>query len=307
MKKVVVTGGAGFIGSHLSDKLAESDYQVIILDDLSTGKMENIELLIKRDNVKFVKGSITDLTMLKEVLHGVQYVFHLAAIASVPRSISDPQLSHEVNTSGTLRVLLAAKDSGVSKVIYSSSSAVYGDTPTLPQREDMPPSPQSPYAVSKLTGEYYCRVFQQVYSLPAVCLRYFNVYGPRQDPDSQYAAVIPKFIKMISQGRPPVIYGDGSQTRDFIFVKDAVAANILAAESESTGVFNIGAGNSISISELALLITRLMGSNLTLVHKPARPGDIMHSLADISQAEAFGFRPKYILAKGLEETIKETK
>jgi len=181
MKKVVVTGGAGFIGSHMSDKLAEDDYQVIILDDLSTGKMENIELLLKRDNVKFVKGSITDLPLLKEVLQGVQYVFHLAAIASIPRSISDPQLSHEVNTTGTLTVLMAAKDNGVSKIIFSSSSSVYGDTPTLPQREDMPPSSQSPYAVSKLTGEYYCRVFQQVYALPTVCLRYFNIYGPRQD------------------------------------------------------------------------------------------------------------------------------
>ena len=305
MKKVVVTGGAGFIGSHLSGKLAEGDYQVIILDDLSTGKMENVELLLKKDNVKLVKGSITDLPLLKEVFQGVQYVFHLAAIASVPWSIKDPQLSHEVNATGTLKVLLAAKDSGVSKVIYSSSAAVYGDTPTLPQREDMLPNPQSPYAASKLAAEYYCRVFQQVYSLPTVCLRYFNIYGPRQNPDSEYATVIPKFIKMISQGQPPVIYGDGKQTRDFIFVKDAVTANILAAESEAAGVFNISAGKSTTISELAGLITSLMGSHLAPIHKSIRPGDIMHSFADISRAEAFGFRPEYSLEKGLAETIRE--
>jgi UDP-glucose 4-epimerase len=201
-------------------------------------------------------------------------------------------------------VLLAAKENKVRKVIYASSSSVYGDTPTLPKREDMVPYPQSPYAVSKLAGEYYCRVFQEVYGLTTVCLRYFNVYGPRQNPDSQYAAVIPRFLKWAAEGRPLVIYGDGEQTRDFTFIKDAVAANILAAESNASGVFNIGRGESITINELARLIIKLTGNTLKLVHRKAREGDIRHSLADISKAKAFGYEPRYNLAKGLEE-IKE--
>lgn len=304
MKKVVVTGGAGFIGSHLSEELA-GNYQVIILDDLSTGRMANIEPMLKKGDMRFIRGSITDLPLLREVLQGAEYVFHLAALPSVRRSVRNPQASHEVNATGTLRVLLAARDNGVSKVIYSSSSSVYGDTPTLPKREDMPPSPQSPYAVSKLAGEYYCRVFQQVYALPTVCLRYFNVYGPRQDPHSPYAAVIPRFIQRVTEGSPPIIYGDGEQTRDFTFVRDAVAANILAAESDATGVFNIGEGDRTSVNELARLIMGLIGHDLNPVHKAVRPGDIKHSLADISRAKAFGYQSRYNLREGLEETVRE--
>jgi len=201
-------------------------------------------------------------------------------------------------------VLLAARDNHVKKVIYASSSSVYGDTPTLPKREDMPPNPQSPYAVAKLTGEYYCQVFQQVYALPTVCLRYFNVYGPRQDPDSPYAAVIPRFIEKLSQGNPPIIFGDGEQTRDFTFIKDATEANILAAESELTGIFNIARGESVSINELAKLTIKLFGDSIEPIHEEPRPGDIRHSLADISRPKAFGYEPKYSIEEGLRETIQ---
>jgi UDP-glucose 4-epimerase len=201
-------------------------------------------------------------------------------------------------------VLLAARDGGVRKVIYASSSSVYGDTPTLLKREDMVPNPRSPYAVTKLAGEYYCRVFQEVYRLPAACLRYFNVYGPRQDPDSQYAAVIPRFIKRLSEGSPPVILGDGEQSRDFTFIGDAVEANIRAAESNATGIFNIGAGVRITINRLARLSINLMGNPVEPIHDEPRPGDIRHSLADISKAKGFGYEPKYDLAAGLNETMR---
>ena len=307
MKKVIVTGGAGFIGSHLAEELARQGYQVIILDDLSTGKIKNIELLLQKTNINFIQGSITDLSLLQKIFRGVEYIFHQAAIPSVPRSIENPQTSHEANVTGTINVLLAARDNGIKKVIYASSSSVYGDTPTLPKSEDMLPNPQSPYAASKLAGEYYCQVFHRVYGLPTVCLRYFNVYGPRQDPDSQYAAVIPKFIKMVSGRKAPIIFGDGEQTRDFTFVTDVIKANIIAAESDASGVFNIGRGESISINRLAELIIRLVGNNVEPIHKEPRPGDIRHSLADISKARAIGYEPKYSLEDGLRETIRRTR
>jgi len=304
MKKVAVTGGAGFIGSHLAELLSSQGYHAIIIDDLSTGKMGNIEPLLKSVNVEFLQGSILDLPLLQKVFQGVCYVFHEAAIPSVPRSVDSPQLSHEANITGTLNVLLSARDNHVNKVIYASSSSVYGDTETLPKREDMLPSPLSPYAVTKLAGEYYCRVFHQVYGLPTVCLRYFNVYGPRQDPNSQYAAVVPKFIKRSREGNPPVIFGDGEQTRDFTLVKDVVEANILAAESDACGLFNISRGESITINQLAELIIELVGNKVEPIHQEPRPGDIRHSLADVSKARAFGYEPKYNLKAGLAETIR---
>jgi len=302
-KKAVVTGDAGFIGSHLADELATRGYHVVVLDDLSTGKKENIAGLLRQDNVKFVEGSVTGLPLLQELFRSVDYVFHQAAIPSVPRSIENPQASHETNIIGTLNVLLAARDNGVKKVVYASSSSIYGDTPTLPKREDMPPNPQSPYAVTKLAGEYYCQAFQKVYGLPTVCLRYFNVYGARQDPDSQYAAVIPRFMKRVSQGNPPTVFGDGEQTRDFTFVKDVIEANILAAESDVTGIYNIGRGESVSINQLAELVIRLIGNNIKPVHGQPRPGDIRHSRADISRARTFDYDPKYDLEFGLVETV----
>jgi UDP-glucose 4-epimerase len=307
MKKALVTGGAGFIGSHLAEELARRGYQVTILDDLSTGKKGNIEALLKSDGVSFVQGSITDPSLLQRLFPNVDLVFHLAAIPSVPRSIENPLASHEANVTGTLNVLLAARDNGVKKVVYASSSSVYGDTPTLPKREDMPPNPQSPYAVTKLAGEYYCRVFQGVYGLPAACLRYFNIYGPRQDPDSPYAAVIPLFISRILEGKPPIIFDDGEQTRDFTFVKDAVAATILAAESDAAGIFNIGTGNRVTINKLAGLVLKAVGKELEPLYQEPRPGDVKHSLAAISRAQGFGYKPKYSLEDGLRETIENMK
>lgn len=300
----VVTGGAGFIGSHLAEELLERDYSVIILDDLSTGRRPNIQHILTQDDIQFVEGSVTDLPLLNKLFQDVTYVFHLAAIPSVPRSIENPLASHNVNATGTLNVLLAAKDNEVKKIIYASSSSVYGDTPTLPKREEMSPSPQSPYAVAKLAGEYYCQVFSQVFDLPTVCLRYFNVYGPRQDPASQYAAVIPRFIGRLLKGEQPIVFGDGEQTRDFTSVKDAAEANILAAESDASGVFNIGTGKRVSISELAELVVRLMGTDSRPVYQQPRPGDIKHSLADVSKARQFGYDPRYNLEEGLRETIE---
>lgn len=324
LKTALVTGGAGFIGSHLAEELARRGYHVIIFDDLSTGKMENIKTLINSSRISpnpvnsknstnsmnsmtqgvdFIEGSITKLPLLQEIFQGVDYVFHLAAIPSVPRSIENPLASHEVNTTGTLNVLLAARDNSVKKVIYASSSSVYGDIPTLPKKEDLPPNPQSPYAVSKLCSEYYCQAFYQVYGLPTVCLRYFNVYGPRQDPNSPYAAVIPIFIKRLSEGNPPTVFGDGEQSRDFTFVKDAVEATILAAESDATGVFNIGTGQRVTINNLARLVTKLTGKDIKPIYQEPRPGDIRHSLADISKAKEFGYNPRYSLEEGLRQTI----
>jgi len=303
MTKAVVTGGAGFIGSNLAEELARQGYQVIILDDFSTGRMENIKELVETKRVQFVRGSVTDLVLLQKLFQNVDYIFHQAAIPSVPRSIENPLASHEANITGTLNVLIAARDNDIRKVVYASSSSVYGDTPTLPKKEDMPPNPQSPYAVTKLAGEYYCQVFQEVYGLPTACLRYFNVYGSRQDPNSQYAAVIPRFIKRVSERNPPIIFGDGEQTRDFTFIRDAVEANILAAESDASGIFNIGKGERTSINKLAEFIIRLIGDSVKPVHEEPRSGDIRHSLADISKAREFNYNPKYNLERGLRETI----
>jgi len=300
-KKVVVTGGAGFIGSHLAEELVRRGCNVTIVDDLSTGKMENLASLLETESVDFVQGSITDLPLLQELFQGVDYIFHQAAIASVFQSIEAPLVSHDVNLSGTLKVLLAAKDNDVRKVIFASSSSVYGDDTALPQKEDNSPNPQSPYAVSKLAGECYCRVFQDVYGLPTVCLRYFNVYGPRCEPDSQYAAVIPRFISRVSRGEPPIIYGDGEQTRDFVFVNDVVEANILAAHADVNGIFNIGSGESITINQLAKLIISSTGNGLKPIHSESNPGDVRQSLADIFKAKALGYAPRYSLERGLRE------
>jgi len=314
LSTVVVTGGAGFIGSHLSEELARRGYHVIILDDLSTGKKENIAPLLNSTNstnsitqqtggVEFIPGTVGDLPVLQKLFRGVDFVFHLAAIPSVPRSIENPLATHEANITGTLNVLLASRDNDVKKVIYASSSSVYGDTPTLPKKEDMLSNPQSPYAVTKLAGEYYCQVFHQVYALPTICLRYFNVYGPGQDPNSQYAAVIPRFISRVSHGEPPIIFGDGEQTRDFTFVRDAVEANILAARGDATGVFNVGTGTRVSINKLAKLVISLIGRSTEPIYQKPRPGDVGHSLADISRTRELGYNPRYSLEQGLRETI----
>jgi UDP-glucose 4-epimerase len=301
-QRVLVTGGGGFIGSNLAEELVKEN-EVLILDDLSTGRMENIKELVEKANVKFIRGSITDLHFLQKSFSNIDYVFHLAAIPSVPESIKDPISSNNVNINGTLNVLIAARDNQIRKVVYASSCAVYGDATIMPIAETATLNPKSPYAVAKLAGEYYCSVFSRVYNLPTTSLRYFNVYGPRQNPNSEYAAVIPKFMSKILADRPPVIYGDGLQTRDFVFVKDVVRANILAAESRETEVFNIGSGVSMTITELSKTIMDILDKDLKPLHDGPREGEIMHSYADISKVKLLGYLPEYSLEDGLRELM----
>lgn len=300
-KNVIVTGGMGFIGSHLTEKLLK-DNQVTVIDNGITGRMENIEHLLDHKNLTLINDSIADLN-LNEIFQGKDYVFHLAAIPSVPRSVKDPYSSNEANITGTLKVLIAAKDAGIKKVVFSSSSSVYGDTPTLPKREDMPINPMSPYAITKATGEMYCRVFQEIYGLQTVCLRYFNVFGQRQDPNSQYAAVIPKFITAILENENPMIYGNGEQSRDFTFVKHVVDANILSCKSDKTGVFNVACGRRITINQLVDYINEIIGKNIKPVYTDSRSGDIKHSLADISKAKSFKYNPEGNFKDELAEVI----
>lgn len=301
-QRVLVTGGAGFIGSNLAGELALEN-EVVILDDLSTGRVENIKELLKRENFRFVRGSITDLELLQGSFKDIDYVFHQAAFVSVPKSIDDPAACNNININGTLNVLTAARDNNVKKVIFASSCAVYGDPEVMPVAETAQINPKSPYAVTKLACEYYCGVFTEVYDLPTVSLRYFNVYGPRQNPESEYAAVIPKFINRLMNGKPPVIYGDGLQTRDFVFVKDVVRANILAAEREESGVFNVGSGASITVAELAGTIIDLLGKDMKPLHEAPREGDIRDSVADISKAKSIGYEAGYSLEEGLGVTV----
>ncbi len=303
-EKVVVTGGAGFIGSHLSEALARSGVPVTILDDFSTGKHENVASLAS--GVEIVEGSILDASLLARVFTGASVVYHQAAVPSVPKSVRDPMTSHEANATGTLQVLLSARDAGVGKVICASSSSYYGDTPVLPKREDMPPNPLSPYALQKYVSERYGQMFHALYGMNVVSLRYFNVFGPRQDPDSEYAAVIPKFIRAIKQGVSPKIYGDGSATRDFSYIDDVVRANInAAAEPGAAGrVINISGGNRITILDLCSKIRSIIGSDIEPVFDAERPGDIAHSAADISLAkEILHWQPEFSLEDGLKLTI----
>jgi len=300
--KFVVTGGAGFIGSHIVEAIAGS-HEVVVIDNFSSGKRENLSMFA--DSINIIQESITDLPLLKDAFKGADGIFHLGAIASVARSVDDPFVTHETNLTGTLNVLLAARDCGVRKVVFSSSSAVYGDEPTLPKREDMPSVPLSPYAVSKLAGEYYCKVFSELFGVKTISLRYFNVYGPRQDPQSEYAAVIPKFITRLLNNQPPVIFGDGKQTRDFVYVKDVVQANLLAMQSSATGTFNIGSGERIDLTTQAGTLLAIMNVNLPPIYKKPRSGDIRDSVSDITAAKrTFGYLTSYSLDKGLAETIR---
>jgi len=302
-KRVIVTGGAGFIGSHVGQELAD-DNEVIILDDFSTGKAQNILEISCLPNVKVVRGSILDLDLLHELLDGIDYVFHLAADPNVIESMENPLKTNEVNITGTLNVLIAARNKRVNKVVFASSSAIYGDAP-VPHAETVNGSLSSPYALSKLGGEYYCQLFTKLYGLPTVCLRYFNVYGPRQDADSDYAAVIPKFIHRLLRNQSPVVYGDGEQTRDFIFIEDVVQGTILAAERDIQGqVVNIGSGKSFSVNELADKLIAITGRHVNPVHVEPQPGDVKHSFGNISKARSlFGFKPAISLEDGLARTI----
>ncbi|GAB6284837.1 MAG: SDR family oxidoreductase [Methanoregula sp.] len=302
--KYIVTGGAGFIGSHIVEALADRGDEVVILDNLFSGKKTNIEPFLEGTRVSFVNGSVTDPEILRTAFSGADGIFHEGAIASVPRSIANPKATNDANVTGTLNVLIAAQECGVKKIVFASSSSVYGNTLTLLKQEDMIPAPLSPYAVSKLTGEYYLRVFSEVYGLKTVSLRYFNVFGPRQDPKSEYAAVIPKFITSILAHTSPTIYGDGEQTRDFTYVKDVVQANIRAMESSAQGVYNVAYCQRINLKELAARIMAITGISVPLTFEASRAGDVKDSLADISRASvAFGYAPAYTVTTGLEETI----
>lgn len=304
MTSFLVTGGAGFIGSNLTEKLLEDSHTVRVLDNLSTGKEENIKGLI--DSIEFVKGDLREVSAVEAAVKGMDYVIHLAALGSVPRSVEDPATTHEVNATGTLNILNASKDAGVKRVVYASSSSVYGDTPVLPKREDMNTAPLSPYAVSKLCGEHYCRAFYKVYGLETVALRYFNVYGKRQDPDSQYAAVIPKFITALLEERSASIYGNGEQTRDFTFVDDCNQANIKACfAKDAAGAFlNVGSGSRISINELFRKIRDAAGKDIEPVHVEPRKGDVRDSLADIKKAmKLLNYEPAFNINDGIERTV----
>ncbi|MDN5338963.1 MAG: UDP-glucose 4-epimerase [Euryarchaeota archaeon] len=297
-------GGAGFIGSNLAERLAYDGHEVVIVDDLSAGRWENIDHLLVHPRVTFVEGSVTDLDLLMEIFPDADGIFHQAAIASVPRSVADPLEANEVNVTGTLNVLWAAKECNVPTVVAASTSAIYGDDPTFPKCETMVPRPLSPYAVAKLAGEHYGKIFTDLYGVRTVFLRYFNVFGPRQDPNSEYAAVIPKFITRLLGDKPPIIYGDGEQTRDFIFVADVVRGNVLAMESNASGVFNIAGGSRISLNHLASILAEITGIHHRPIYEPPRPGDVRDSLAEIARArEAFGFAPRSTLEAGLRETV----
>jgi UDP-glucose 4-epimerase len=302
-KRVLITGGAGFIGSHIAQAL-HGENEVLVLDDLTTGKREN---LVGMD-VELIKGSIRDAELVRGAMEGVDFVFHHAAIASVPRSVDDPISSNQVNVCGTLRVLMEARDARVRKVVFASSSAVYGDAPSEIKREDDLPAPISPYAVTKMTGEMYCRNFWLNYRLPTCSLRYFNVYGPRQDPSSDYAAVIPRFISAAKAGRPLTIFGDGEQTRDFVFVKDVVQANLLAATDEKHHgeVFNVANQEKVTVNLLATLVLAALDRRAegNIVHQEERKGDVKHSLADIMKARSMlGYAPGFSLKDGLQQTV----
>lgn len=297
--KILITGGCGFIGSNLAEELSK-EHDVVILDDLSTGRIENIEDI----DVEFIDGSVTDLEILKNICRDVDFIFHLAAISSVQRSIEDPLRTNKVNIIGTLNILIAARDSNVKKVICASSSSIYGNTPHFPLKENMKPDPRSPYAVTKLTGEYYCNIFNEMYGLETVSLRYFNVYGPKQDPSSDYAAVIPKFITRLFNNKPPIIYGDGEQTRDFVYVQDVVQANILAMETDASGVLNIASGKQITINGLADIIMGITGKHFDCIHDSPVEGDVRHSIGDASKMIEFGFVPEYSMEDGLKNTMK---
>ncbi|MFH1262635.1 MAG: SDR family oxidoreductase [Pseudomonadota bacterium] len=298
--KCLVTGGAGFIGSHIVEALLMRGDEVVILDDLSSGKMENLGDDVAR--VRFIEGDVADPKAAAEAVRDVDFVFHQAAIGSVPRSVEHPMASHHANATGTLQMLIAARDAKVKSFVNAASSSAYGDTPELPKRENMPPNPFSPYAATKMGQESYCRSFAVSYGMRTVSLRYFNVYGPRQDPESQYAAVVPKFFDAFLRGRAPVIYGDGEQTRDFTFVTDVVSANLKASVLENAAgeVFNIAGGKKITINELAAVIQKLTGAKTGSKHEPARAGDIRHSLADVGlAAKQLGWKPTTTLADGL--------
>jgi nucleoside-diphosphate-sugar epimerase len=303
--KFLVTGGAGFIGSNIVEELLKRGHFVRVLDNFATGKRENLKEFEK--DIELLEGDIRSYHIVRQAVKDIEVILHQAALPSVPRSINDPITTNEVNVMGTLNILDAAKDAGVRRIVYASSSSVYGDNPKLPKREDMLPNPLSPYAVSKLAGEKYCNVFSRLYGMETVTLRYFNVFGPKQDPHSQYSAVIPKFIEAIKADKQPIIYGDGTQSRDFTYVANVVEANILAATKDigSGLVMNCACHGQITLNELVIQINNLLGKNIETIYAKSREGDIKHSFADIRLIkEKLNFIPNISFTLGLKKTIE---
>lgn len=302
--KILVTGAGGFIGSHLAARLVGDGHSVRVLDNFSTGHRENLAGV--RDDIDLVEGDIQSYERVHTAVRGCELVFHQAALPSVPRSVQDPLTSNGCNVIGTLNVLLAARDEQVRRVVFASSSSVYGANPVLPKHEGLPAMPFSPYAVAKLAGEGYCRSFHEVYGLSTVALRYFNVFGPRQDPASQYSAVIPKFITALLNGRAPTIHGDGEQTRDFTYIDNVIEANVLAADAVGADgqYLNVACGDRFSLNDLVGQLREIVGSDVEAVHYDGRPGDVRDSQADISRArELLGFQPHVSFREGLESTV----
>lgn len=303
--RYLVTGGAGFIGSNTVDELVRRGHGVVVLDDLSSGKEENLTEV--RNKITFVKGSVTDLEAVQKAMHQAEYVLHLAARTSVPRSVKDPLETNRINVEGTLNVLVAARDNKVKRVVFAASSSAYGETPTLPKIETMQPQPISPYGVSKYVGELYAQTFGRCYGLENVSVRYFNIFGPRQDPDSPYSGVLSRFAAAFLDEEQPVVFGDGEQTRDFTYVDNAVQANLLACEAPgaSGGVFNVGTGGRISLNQTLEHLRRISGKRLEAIYEPPREGDIRDSQADISKArEVLGYQPTVHFEEGLERTFE---
>ena len=305
MDSYLVTGGAGFIGSNIAAELLRRGKRVRVLDNFSTGRRGNIALF--RAEIDVVEGDLRDLETVSHAVEGVDYVLHQGALPSVQRSIDAPLETHAANATGTLNLLIAARDASVRRVVYASSSSIYGDSPTLPKQEDMLLAPKSPYAVSKMAGEQYCRAFSDVFDLETVCLRYFNVFGPRQDPNSQYSAVIPIFINAMLEGRSPTIYGDGRQSRDFTYVANVVEANLLAATAppEAAGrVFNVACGERYTLLDLVAVLNDILDTDIKPTYTAPRPGDVRHSLADISAArDTLDYEPQVSFHEGLGRTV----
>jgi UDP-glucose 4-epimerase len=305
MANYLVTGGAGFIGSHLCHRLVEEGHSVRVLDNLSSGRRENLAEI--EDQIDLLEGDLRDEEVLERAVRGVDYVLHHAAVASVQVSVERPLFEQEVNAVGTLRLLEQARRARVKRLVFAASAAAYGNNPAVPKREDMLPQPGSPYGVSKVTGEYYCQVYSQVFGLETVCLRYFNIFGPRQDPASPYSGVISIFAQRMLAGRPPTIFGDGEQSRDFAYVDNAVEANLLAcsAGQASGQVYNIGCGRCTTIRELVKAMNQALGTAIEPIFAPARPGEVRHSLADLSRAQReLGYRPVVHFEEGLERTVE---
>jgi nucleoside-diphosphate-sugar epimerase len=311
-RRYLVTGGAGFIGSHIVEALVRRGDAVAILDDFSTGKRTNLDAAMRArapqgPEPQVFEGDLRDAALVRKALAGVTHVLHQAALPSVPRSVAEPLQSHEVNASGTLGLLLAARDAAVKRFVYASSSSAYGDSPTLPKVETQPTAPLSPYAVSKLAGEQYCRIFTPLYGLETVSLRYFNIFGPRQDPESQYAAVVPKFVTAVHEGRSPVVYGDGKQSRDFTYIDNAVQANLLACDAPASAAglaYNVACGASATLLEVLDLVGTILRKPVKAVHEAPRAGDVRHSLASIALAKQhLSFEPSVGLEEGLRRTV----